>query len=76
MDKATIYDALIDHDNLLVFFTSNKLDELKVRILLRYVAIHNKEMNFKNQLLRLLEMSIVVENLSHYLDSVQEMLPQ
>lgn len=31
-DKATIVEALTDHDNLLVFLTSNNLDELRVRI--------------------------------------------
>ena len=30
-DKATIVEALTDHDNLLVFLTSNNLDELRVK---------------------------------------------
>jgi hypothetical protein len=34
IDKATLYDSLADYDNLLVFLTSNKLDELKVRIIM------------------------------------------
>ncbi|UJR15737.1 hypothetical protein I4U23_002672 [Adineta vaga] len=31
IDKATVYDALTGYENLLLFFTSNKFDELKLR---------------------------------------------
>ncbi|CAF1632943.1 unnamed protein product [Rotaria magnacalcarata] len=37
IDKATVFDALTDHDNLLIFFTSNKLDELKLRQIYIYL---------------------------------------
>lgn len=43
INKATVYDALTDHDNLLVFFTSNKLDELKVRKLCKDILINSHD---------------------------------
>jgi hypothetical protein len=38
IDKATIVDALTGHDNLLIFLTSNKFDELKLRQMYFYLA--------------------------------------
>ncbi|CAF0944524.1 unnamed protein product [Rotaria sordida] len=38
IDKATIFDALTNHDNLLIFLTSNKLDELKLRYIYFYLS--------------------------------------
>ncbi|CAF4792685.1 unnamed protein product [Rotaria sp. Silwood1] len=41
IDKATVFDALTNHDNLLIFHTSSKLDELKLRYVYFYLSICN-----------------------------------
>ncbi|CAF0906231.1 unnamed protein product [Adineta ricciae] len=41
IDKATVTDALTDYDNLLLFFTSNRLDEIKLRQIYFYLSSCN-----------------------------------
>ncbi|CAF4542818.1 unnamed protein product, partial [Rotaria sp. Silwood2] len=55
IDKATVFDALTNHDNLLIFLTSNKLDELK----LRYISFYLSNCNITHSSLWLRQIEIL-----------------
>ncbi|CAF1225953.1 unnamed protein product [Adineta steineri] len=69
IDKEIILDALTDHHNLLLFFTSNKLDELKLRQI--YLYLSNCNITYSSLWLK------QIENLyNHSLINLTENLPK